>query len=81
MQIDRLESNGRRLMVEFTCRRCKKTAVRPLKECLEEVDYNHLWDLRPPVGWEDGGFYYPLFCPDCSAAHKRFMNMEGEKDA
>jgi hypothetical protein len=43
---------------------------------MEEVDYNHLWDLRPPADGENGGFYYPLFCPECSAAHKKFMNME-----
>lgn len=78
MQINRYEENGRRLMVEFTCRRCKTTAIRPLENCMQEVDYNNLHDLRPPVDWEDGGFYYPLFCPACSTAHKRFMNMEGE---
>jgi hypothetical protein len=64
------------LMVEFTCQRCKTFAIRPLEICIKEVDYNHLWDLRPPVDWENGGFYYPLFCPKCSEAHKRFMNME-----
>lgn len=76
MQIDRYEQNGRRLMVEFTCRRCKTTTTRPLQKCLSEVDYNFLTDLRPPSDWENGGFYYPFFCPACSAAHKRFMNME-----
>lgn len=76
MQINQFESNGRRLMVQFVCRRCKTTAIRSLEECLSEVEYNFMTDLRPPRDWEDGGFYYPLFCPDCSAAHKRFMNME-----
>lgn len=80
MQIDRFEANGRRLMVEFKCRRCKKTVVRPLEDCMKEVDYNHLWDLHPPADWENGGFYYPIFCPDCSVAHKRFMNMEDVED-
>ena len=80
MVLERFEQNGRRLMVEFECRRCKKTALRSLKTALSEVEYNFLTDLRPPSDWENGGFYYPLFCPDCSAAHKRFMNMEGEED-
>lgn len=80
MKIDKFEMNGRRLMVEFTCRRCKKTVVRSLEICLGEVDYNFLTDLRPPADWENGGFYYPLFCPDCSEAHKRFMNMESAED-
>ena len=76
MQIDRFEANGRRLMVEFQCRRCKISAIRPLEVCVKEVNYNNLWDLKPPEDWQNGGFYYPLFCPKCSEAHKRFMNME-----
>ena len=76
MEIKNFEMNGRRLMVEFKCRRCQITAIRPLKQCLDEVEYNFLTDLRPPSDWENGGFYYPLFCPKCSAAYKRFMDME-----
>ena len=76
MKIDRFEANGRRLMVEFKCRRCKITAIRPLETCLSEVDYNSLTDLRPPADWDDGGFFYPLFCPKCAEAHEKFMNME-----
>lgn len=45
------------------------------KEC-----YRDLYDLNPPIGWENGGFYYPLFCPDCKKAYERFMNGEdGER--
>lgn len=75
MQINAYHENGRTMAVMFTCRRCQKVAYRTLKESMDR-DYNGLTDLKPPEGWEDGGFYYPLFCPECSVAHKKFMNME-----
>ena len=37
-------------------------------------DYQGLYDLRPPEGWNSGGFYYPLLCPDCKKAYEEFMN-------
>lgn len=79
MKIDRYETHGRKLLVEFKCRRCKTTAIRPLEECMNErkEDYQNLYDLRPPKGWENGGFYYPLFCPKCREEYSRFMNGEG----
>ena len=75
MKIDRFESHGRRLMVEFTCRRCRTTAIRPLEDCLAECDYNGLTDLKPPKDWRDGGFYYPLFCKECAEKYDRFLDM------
>lgn len=78
MNIYDFEEHGRKLLVEFKCFRCKKTVVRPLGECMEESKecYRGLYDLRPPKTWEDGGFYYPMFCPECAEKHKRFMNNE-----
>jgi hypothetical protein len=75
MNIDRYETHGRKLMVEFKCRRCGETALRPLEDCMKEMidGYRNLYDLHPPTGWEDGGFYYPMFCPDCKKAYERFM--------
>lgn len=75
MIIDKLETHGRKLLVEFTCYRCKAVAIRPLQTCLEESKecYRGLYDLNPPREWENGGFYYPLFCPDCAADYKKFM--------
>ena len=75
IEVKRYESNGRKLAVEFTCRRCKKKSYRLLKECVNQ-EFNFLTDLKPPSGWEDGGFYYPLFCPECKSAYEKFMNME-----
>ena len=81
MQIDRFDSCGRRLMVEFTCYRCKATAIRPLEKCISEVDYNCLSDLRPPRDWKNGGFYHPTFCPECAEKYDRFMRgKDGEDD-
>ena len=75
MDIKRYESHGRKLMVEFKCYRCKKTAIRPLKDCIEEArdECRDLHDLNPPQGWRNGGFYYPSFCPECAKAYDSFM--------
>lgn len=79
MQINHYSSHGRTLLVKFTCNRCKKTETRPLKDCMTEIaesGFRDLHDLRPPEGWENGGFYYPMFCPRCKKAYERFMNGE-----
>ena len=75
MNFANYEMNGRKLMVEFKCRRCEKTEIRPLEECMKEQKeyFRDLYDLRPPQDWKDGGFYYPLFCPDCKRAYEDFM--------
>ena len=76
IKFDHLESHDRRVIIEFRCRRCGTTSYRSAEECISEVDYNNLWDLRPPADWENGGFYYPIFCPACAEAYQKFMNME-----
>ena len=76
MTVKEYETHGRKLLVEFKCYRCKKTATRPLQECMGESRecYRDLYDLSPPQDWQDGGFYYPLFCPECAKAYERFMD-------
>lgn len=76
MTIHNYETHGRKLLVEFACRRCGKKETRPLEECMKETAecYNGLHDLNPPIGWNNGGFYYPIFCPDCKKAYNDFMN-------
>lgn len=78
MEITRYETHGRKLMVEFMCYRCKTTAIRPLEACMEEQKegYQGLYDLHPPTGWKDGGFYYPMFCPKCAKEYDLFMKGE-----
>jgi len=81
MEVKKYETHGRRLMVEFKCRRCRTLSYRPLEECMEEAKecYRELYDLRPPKEWQDGGFYYPLLCPRCSKAYEAFMEMKEVK--
>lgn len=76
MKIDRFETHGRKLLVEFKCQRCKTTATRSLEDCMSNCKdgYSDLYDLRPPKEWKDGGFYYPTFCPDCAKAYEQFMS-------
>lgn len=77
IEIPQYDGHWRTVVVEFKCRRCKKTAYRPLKDCIpSDCPVRFLSDLKAPQGWEDGGFYSPLFCPDCASAHERFLNME-----
>ena len=80
MEIKYFEGYGRKLLVEFTCRRCRKTATMSFEECInksKECTFRGLYDLRPPEKWYDGGFYYPLFCPDCKKAYDEFLNPRG----
>ncbi len=79
MRIEIYETHGRKLLVEFNCRRCKATALRRLEDCMSETKecYRDLYDLKPPKEWQDGGFYYPLFCPKCAKEYDLFM--KGEK--
>ena len=83
MEIKQYETHGRKLLVEFRCFRCKKTITRPLEECMNDSReyYRNLYDLKPPKEWQDGGFYYPLFCPECAKAYKLFMEGGAEQCA
>ncbi len=81
MELKEFEGYGRKIVVEFKCRRCGVTATRPLKECLpSDGPMQGLYDLLAPKGWHNGGFYYPLFCPDCGKKYYEFINGEDLKD-
>ena len=77
IELPNYDGHWRTVVVEFKCRRCKKTAYRPLRDCMpSDYPVRFMSDLKAPPEWEDGGFYHPLFCPVCAAAHERFLNME-----
>ena len=77
MEIKEFEGFGRKLMVEFSCRRCNAKAYKPLFDCLpSDYPVRNLSDLKAPKEWQDGGFYYPTFCPECAEKYERFMNGE-----
>ena len=79
MEIPNFEGHGRKIMVEFLCYRCKKKAIKPLKDCLpSDCPVRFMSDLKAPAEWRDGGFYYPTFCRDCAEKYDQFMR--GEED-
>ena len=78
MEIKEFEGFGRKILVEFSCRRCNTKAYKPLFDCLpKDCPVRNLSDLKAPEEWKDGGFYYPTFCPECAEKYEKFMN--GEK--
>ena len=71
------ERNGIRLMVEFTCFRCKGTRVEPLEPLVpNDEGAPFLRNLKRPEGWSE--IDYSLFCPTCTYEFKEFM-MAGVK--
>ena len=75
IEIPGYEGHGRTIMVEFMCWRCKTRAYRPLKDCVPlDHGIRFMSDLRAPDKWEDGGFYYPMLCPECAKKYQDFMN-------
>lgn len=73
-QFNEYAADGRRLMVEFTCKRCGDRALRPLKD--QDTDpetYGFLNRIKPPKGWQEL-LHGPLLCRECTEAYKRFMD-------
>lgn len=69
-QFNEYERDGRRLMIEFTCRRCKGTRVEPLEPLMSNEGYGYLHNIKTPEGWEE---IYGLFCPTCVDEFKMFV--------
>ena len=79
MKLEKLNDFGRTITVQFQCRRCKATATKPLSDSIPVdgfLDPIRLYDLVPPNDWRNGGFYYPLLCPECAMKYDRFMSGE-----
>lgn len=76
-QFNSYSSDGRTLMVKFTCRRCGAEQTEPLKDCEKDPEhYGHLFRLTPPAGWKDL-LHGPLLCADC---YQKYLNfMEGKQ--
>ena len=81
MQFNEYKSDGRELMVKFTCRRCKKELIEPLEDVGKRSSevYGYLHNLRNPAGWWQAP-HGPLLCPDCFSAYESFLNNEEVKD-
>lgn len=73
-------SEGRELMVQFTCRRCKCKAILPYDEVMTGEHYGYLHNSKLPPGWDKIG-YSSIVCEVCAKAYEEFMNpiqTEGE---
>lgn len=75
-QFSQYKADGRELLVQFTCQRCKTTHIDPLEKHKDDdhEHYGHLkFGVKPPEGWAEL-LHGPLLCPGCVEAYKRFMN-------
>lgn len=77
IEIPEFEGHGRKVIIQFSCYRCRKIAYRPLRDCLpSDCPVRFMSDLKAPKEWRDGGFYYPTFCPECTDKYDKFMRCE-----
>lgn len=66
---------GRRLMVQFECRRCGCAEVRPYSEVMTGEHYGYLRNSELPKGWQKVD-YCTLLCPKCYDEYAEFMNIK-----
>lgn len=69
---------GRRLMVECTCERCKKTESISYADACENG--RTLSNYMAPEGWAEAGYYPGLLCRDCFESLHKWMK-EGANNA
>lgn len=81
-QFSRYQDSGRRLMVEFTCLRCKITRIEELEPLDKKAGdhYGNLSSLGIPDGWTQWHYSGILLCGDCTQKLKEFMEA-GVKEA
>ena len=73
LNFNQYAADGRELMVEFTCRRCGRKHIDPLKEHKnDDQSYGYLHRIKPPKGWVDL-LHGPLLCDFCYAEYLKFM--------
>lgn len=73
------KSEGRELMVEFTCRRCKRKKLERYEDVMKGETYGYLHASKLPEGWGTIG-YSSIACQECVAAYERFLKMEERND-
>ena len=66
-----LHIKGRRLMVECTCERCKKTESISYADARENG--RSLSNCMTPEGWVEAGDYPGLLCRDCFESLHKWM--------
>lgn len=86
MAINDYDHNGVKLLVQFTCCRCKKVHVEDYGPLVEKVSnsrdgfYGHLHELPKPKGWTDYLIHSRLLCDTCTAALEKFFKGEETDD-
>lgn len=75
MRFNSFSSDGRTLLVKFTCLRCGKEHIDPLEAHKDDdpESYGHLHSIKPPKGWDNLLIHGPLLCPECLRAYALFM--------
>lgn len=78
MSFNEYESNGRKLLVQYTCLRCGKTRIEPVEKMVpRDGHYGFLHNLRHPDGW--GEFYNRLLCDTCTSQLHSFLANKDQK--
>lgn len=76
-QYNAYKSEGRTLMLKFTCCRCKKEHIDELEKCVQDDDYGYLHNTKLPEGWRSvGRFGNQLLCDECFPKYVAFLNNE-----
>lgn len=80
-QFNKYEDKGRKLMVEFTCHRCKTTRIEELEPLDKKAGdhYGQLSSIDPPEGWSKWYYTGILLCGGCTRKLEEFMKA-GEKE-
>ena len=74
-QFNKYKDDGRRLMVEFTCHRCKTTLIEELEPLDKKAGdhYGNLSSLGIPDGWCQWNYSGLMLCDGCTQKLKEFM--------
>jgi len=67
------KSDGRELMVQYTCQRCRGKVVLPYDKVMHGEHYGYLRNSDLPDGWQPVG-YNSILCARCYEEYKAFMN-------
>lgn len=75
-QYNGYSSNGRTLMVRFTCARCGREQIDELEAHKDDdrESYGRLYYIKPPKGWGNLHIHGPLLCDACMRAYEAFIN-------
>lgn len=76
------EHSGRKLLVRFTCHRCKKVRTEDLQPLAEKVNdhYGNLGALPLPNGWSDWLIHNLLLCDTCTKELIVFLKLDKEEE-